>query len=452
MKTSNNTGRKYVVLLFSLILMSFAGLSCSDEVDESNLYVFTGEQATDYIASQPELSKYLVLLKKAKSGKKGSTMDHMLEARGNYTCFVPTNDAVQAFIDSVYDTKNYDVNAVPDSFAQVIVFNSIIDNGNTDAYLSTDFQEGVLQLKTMADRYIIIGFAASDTGRAVTVVNTFSKILVSDREVGNGVVHVVDHVVMPATSSLPGLLSMTDNTRIFYKLLEITSWADSMQRYRDDAYEELEHRQGFTHVWYSGQLLYEPEHHNWGYTAFVEPDSLLEARWGIKLDIDNGVVTNWDDILPRITEICQQYYPDARSNDLTSLENPVNQFVAYHLTDQQVAYNNLVITLSQVGTSYNTPEQLGVVKFQYYESMGKDHRIIKLTFGKSTDGYRINRYCSEYDDYNYDELNVERPGIQVQPDNGNRETQALNGFYHIIDDIMVYDKDVPGKVLNERMR
>ena len=153
MKTSNNTGRKYVVLLFSLILMSFAGLSCSDEVDESNLYVFTGEQATDYIASQPELSKYLVLLKKAKSGKKGSTMDHMLEARGNYTCFVPTNDAVQAFIDSVYDTKNYDVNAVPDSFAQVIVFNSIIDNGNTDAYLSTDFQEGVLQLKTMADRY-----------------------------------------------------------------------------------------------------------------------------------------------------------------------------------------------------------------------------------------------------------------------------------------------------------
>ena len=55
--------------------MSFAGLSCSDEVDESNLYVFTGEQATDYIASQPELSKYLVLLKKAKSGKKGSTIN-----------------------------------------------------------------------------------------------------------------------------------------------------------------------------------------------------------------------------------------------------------------------------------------------------------------------------------------------------------------------------------------
>ena len=247
MKTLKNLKilRKKCAMLFllPLLMMSAAVVSCTDEVDESNLYVFTGEQATDYIASQPELSKYLVLLKKAKSGKKGSTMDHMLEARGNYTCFVPTNDAVQAFIDSVYDTKNYDVNAVPDSFAQVIVFNSIIDNGNTDAYLSTDFQEGVLQLKTMADRYIIIGFAASDTGRAVTVVNTFSKILVSDREVGNGVVHVVDHVVMPATSSLPGLLSMTDNTRIFYKLLEITSWADSMQRYRDDAYEELEHRQ-----------------------------------------------------------------------------------------------------------------------------------------------------------------------------------------------------------------
>lgn len=69
MKSSNNTGRKYVVLLFSLILMSFAGLSCSDEVDESNLYVFTGEQATDYIASQPELSKYLVFAQESKVGQ-----------------------------------------------------------------------------------------------------------------------------------------------------------------------------------------------------------------------------------------------------------------------------------------------------------------------------------------------------------------------------------------------
>lgn len=130
MKTLKNLKilrKKCAMLFLPLLFMAMAGLSCSDEVDESNLYVFTGEQATDYIASQPELSKYLVLLKKAKSGKKGSTMDHMLEARGNYTCFVPTNDAVQAFIDSVYDTKNYDVNAVPDSFAQVIVFNSIID-------------------------------------------------------------------------------------------------------------------------------------------------------------------------------------------------------------------------------------------------------------------------------------------------------------------------------------
>ena len=452
MKVNNIHKSIYAVLALLLCgAMSLFGVSCSDDVDESNLYVFDGEQATDYIRSQPELSKYLVLLTKAKSGKRGSTMDHMLEARGNYTVFVPTNDAVQSFIDSLYDQKDYDVNAVSDSMAQVIVFNSVIDNGDTEAYKSTDFQEGVLQLKTMADRYVVIAFAANDTGRVQTVVNTFSRIMLADMEVANGVIHVVDHVVMPATSSLPGLLSLQDNTRIFYKLLEITSWADSMQKYRDDEYEEQEHEQGFKHIYYS-ELLYEPEHHNWGYTAFVEPDSLLEARWGISLDIRDGIVTNWDEVIPRIKEVCRGYYPEAKSEDLTSLDNAVNQFVAYHLTDQSVAYNNLVITYAQVGYSYNNPSQVGIDKFQYYESMGKDHRIIKLTYGKQTDGYRINRYVSKYDDLNYDELEVPRPGIQIQSSNGTRETQALNGFYHMIDDILVYDEDVPGKVLIERMR
>lgn len=452
MKANNIHKGIYAVLALLLCgAMSLFGVSCSDDVDESNLYVFTGEQATDYIKSQPELSKYLVLLKKAKSGKKGSTMDHMLESRGNYTVFVPTNDAVQSFVDSVYDSKDYDMNAVSDSLAQVIVFNSIIDNEDTEAYKSTDFQEGVLQLKTMADRYVVITFAANDTGRVQTIVNTFSRIVLTDMEVENGVVHVVDHVVMPATSSLPGLLGLQDNTRIFHKLLEITSWADSMQKYRDDEYEEQEHPQGFYHIYY-GSALYEPLHHNWGYTAFVECDSLLEQRWGISLDIRDGIVTNWDEVLPRIKEVCRGYYPDAKSEDLTSLDNAVNQFVGYHLTDQSVAYNNLVIYFAQVGYSYNDPSLVGIDKFQYYESMGKDHRIIKLTYGKQTDGYRINRYVSKYDPDNYDELEVPRPGIKIQSSNGKRENQALNGFYHMIDDILVYDNDVPYKVLNERMR
>lgn len=133
------------VLAVSLLVAGITLGSCSDKIDESNLYVFTGQSAADFVKEQPELSKYLILLKKARSGMgRGSTMDHMLESRGNYTCFIPTNDAIQEFVDSVENQSNYDINLVSDSLAQVIVFNSIIDNGDVEAYKSTDFQEGVL--------------------------------------------------------------------------------------------------------------------------------------------------------------------------------------------------------------------------------------------------------------------------------------------------------------------
>ena len=132
-----------ILFAFMALIVSVAVSSCSDNIDESNLYVFSGQSVTDFVKQQPELSKYLVLLKKARSGMgRGSTMDHMLESRGNYTCFIPTDDAIQEFVDSVENRRGFDVNNVSDSLAQVIVFNSIIDNGDIEAYKSTDFQGG----------------------------------------------------------------------------------------------------------------------------------------------------------------------------------------------------------------------------------------------------------------------------------------------------------------------
>ena len=100
--------------LLMLTLLAFSFFSCSDKVDESNIYVFNGKSIADYIKEDPDLSYYYFMLQHAKSGKKGSTMDHLLEARGNYTVFVPTNNAVQHYLDSIFSTPNYDINQTPD--------------------------------------------------------------------------------------------------------------------------------------------------------------------------------------------------------------------------------------------------------------------------------------------------------------------------------------------------
>ena len=312
----------WIMALLSIV-MGFS--SCSDDVDESNLYVFTGKSITDYIKEEPQLSYYYMLLQRTKSGKKGSTVDHLLEARGNYTVFAPTNDAVQHYLDSIYAVKDYDVTQTPDSVAQDIVFNSIIDSENNDAYRTTAFLEGTFDYKSMADRFVTVSFGSNDsTGRVAFYIDAFSKIISPDNEAENGWMHVVDRVVMPYSSTLPDLIASQDNLKIFSHLLLVTHLSDSLTLIRDEKYEEKDKPDRITTPTMNDIV---PRHRYYGYTAFVEPDSLLCAKWGVTLREESGGVANWDEIMQRVEQVCKEYYPNATDPDLTSPDNAVNQFV-----------------------------------------------------------------------------------------------------------------------------
>lgn len=443
--------KKLLFGIATLALLVGGFTSCSDNVDDSNLYVFTGKSITDYVKSEPELSYYYLMLTRARSGKKGSTMDHMLEARGNYTVFAPTNAAVQHYLDSINGTTNYDVNQTPDSVAQDIVFNSIIDCEDQEAFKTTTFIEGTIEYKTMADRFATVNFTTDTAGKVKIMIDAYSAIIVPDNEAENGWMHVVDRVVMPYSSTLSDLIASQDNLRIFSHLLLVTHFSDSLSPIRDEKYEAL-YKEDTHYAKGAGVTARVPQHRYFGFTAFVEPDSLLCAKWGIELKYEGGGVSNWDEVMKRISEVCKEYYPNSKSEDLTSPDNAVNQFVAYHLVRGAMSYNKLVIHYNEVGYAYTNPYKLGIDKMQYWETMGKYTKLLKMTEGAQTNGKRLNRYVSKYDWDSYDELEVPRPGILVSPNNGPRDIQALNGFYYPIDDILWYDDDVPNKVLNERLR
>lgn len=427
-----------------------ASVSCSDDVDDSNLYTFKGSTISSIIVGNADLSYYYTLLKKSRSGKKGSTVDHLLEARGNYTVFAPTNEAVQHFVDSVYETTGFSVDNVPDSMAQQIVFNSIIDTDMQEGYRTTDFREGALEYKTMADRFVTVSFSAGeDDGRTRIFINSFSEIVVPDEEASNGWMHIVNRVVMPYSGALPDLIAGQDNLQIFGHLLFETSWRDSMADYRDEEFEDLEKPLRYQGAVYNAVY---PQHRYYGYTAFVESDSLLCEKWGITIRRENGNIVNWSEIMEKVKQACEAYYPNATNPDLKSPDNAVNQFVGYHLLRGSMAYQKLVIHYDETGYSISTPDRYGINKMQYYETMGKNNRILKIMEGEHTDGKRINRYVSKYDWDTYEEITVPRKGILISPTNGDRDIQAINGFYYVIDDVLWYDDDVPGKVLNERIR
>jgi uncharacterized surface protein with fasciclin (FAS1) repeats len=452
MKSYSSLAKRVLpLLMFAVTMVSVT--SCQDKVDSSDMYSFSGKQMIDFLRTNESTTYFAYLTTKVKlSSKSPSTVADVLSARGNYTCFAPSNEAVQHYLDSVYNTTGYDYTATPDSMAEQIVNNSIIDHKNADAYLSSQFEVGTISLPTFSDRYLTVRFDTINNGHLAIYINTYSRIISADNEVENGIVHVVNHVVTTSNSTLPEMIGNTDNLKTFYHLLTLTGWDKKMREFRDLDYENNHPEEG-QGVPTEHTPIPCPSHRDKGYTAFCEPDSVYQLKWNLPeyKYLENGDVGNWDEIMPIIEEKCKEYYPNATSSDPTSTDNALNQFVAYHLLGVGLTYDHIVIHYNERGCGYSTP-LLGIDSWEYYETMGPQHRILKVTEGSQTQGKRINRYVSERDLSNYKEITVPRPGILINESNGGREYNALNGYYYTINDILVYDDDVPNKVLNERMR
>ena len=451
---------KHIYKIFSGILLVtavFTTMGCQDNVDDSDLYTFTGSTIASYLEESDNYSDFAYICTKVKLSKRSeSSIAQLLSARGNYTVFAPTNSAIHRYLDSVFVQKDYDITQVPDSVAEYIVRNSIIDNGNSEAYLTTDFLVGALEKTNMNDRYVTVSYGNDSlTGKANTMINEHSRIINPDIKVTNGVVHGIDNVLQMSNAYLPDLIEQTPNLKVFAYLLRQTGWNEKMMQYRDEDYEQ-NHEEYGTDI--NGNRYPYPAHRYIGYTAFVEPDSIFVEKWGIpKPVVENGMLQNGPEIMEVIKEKCAKEYPQATNTDMRSEGNAVNQFVSYHLLPERLTLDKLVVHHAEMGYAYNTPTQLSIDCFEYYETMCTiNRRLVKLTEGKQTDGKRINRHCKYKTDVSkgefYEEYDVDRPGILIEESNNKYINNALNGFYYTIDDILVYDDDVPNVVLNERLR
>lgn len=438
----------------TLFLFGFA-LSCSDTVDSSDMFTFKGQTVTDYVEADSSLSLFSHVLSKSKiKPSANGSIATLLSARGNYTVFAPTNEAIKHYLDSIFGHQPYDIDTIGMETANKIALNCILDHGNANALMSTDFFVGAIDQSTFNDRHILVEFDTINNRLAI-LLNNFSRITVPDIEVTNGIIHKVDNVISPSTASLSSLIGQVKDMRIFSHLLEITSWADSLIKYRDEEYELIPQNIRDRQVGLSWQNYETPLHKYYGYTAFIEPDSIYVAEWGVPEPIiTNGLVSNWNEIMEVIKRKCEETYTTASSDDPKSQDNAINQFVSYHLINQRVPYNYLVHHLTELGYFYRLPDQLTLDVWEYYPTMGRFNRMFKITQPAKTGTLNINRH-STYDNSfngNYSEISCDREGIEISSTHQGYTNNALNGYFYPINGILLYDKDVPNVVLNERMR
>ena len=452
--------------------------SCTENIDESDLYTFTGEMMVDHFENNPEVfSSYLTILGKVHTSKRSSsTVRELLGARGHYTCFAPTNEAIQEYLDSLCEIGQLESNLleeISDSVAEALVFNSLIQHGESEAYATTDFSEGPLGRTNMNDRYISISFDNDADNNTLIFVNINSMVIDGDIEVENGFIHTVDKVLSPSNASVADLVIQAENMKLFGSLLVLTGWDRKLQDWKDEVWEEkYDDIRGSSYTWsfknssnqtenWNGKY---PNHRYIGYTIFAEPDDVYEKynitdieslREWVKAnnhfddDTNAGHTTSWDD-------------------DYTNDYNWLNQFVAYHILPEALTINNMVTFANEYGRTAATLkgqprpyEDFHVNVWEYWETLGVQRRLLKITGCRESGDARIrriNRASVYYNSFNGNyqersaEMNETNRGIKIKADNGIYKTDGQNGTYFPIEDILIWNEYVPNKVLNERMR
>lgn len=468
--------------LFSIVVFCLFTTSCKEEIDTSNLYTFTGETITSFLEDETMCAQYYELLQIVpQSSKSKSSVASLLSARGHYTCFAPTDSAInvylktmkqankitsddfQEFVDSL-KTGSF----IYDSLAKVIIYNSVIDCGIESAYETATFPEGRFDLPNMNDRYLTASSSSNPGQKLVYSISGTNDVVNGDNEVENGYVHIINGVIAPTDASVYDLLLEREDMKLFSALLYMTGWSEELDTVQDRSYEdvyplldptpEFQSEGGIKHVI--------PEHRKFGFTAFVETDSIYKLLLGQDVNASN-IAEKLSDYLKNNRSFSQEVFSDLNwdtdEESLKEANNIINQFVAYHLLPVNLDPNRIVIHYNEIGFDLNNYWSSGNISnvsipvFEYYETMSKGgkRRLMKITESRQTNGVkRINRKTEMIiDTKTYEEGAVILPGVGIKVDIANiNETEAMNGIVYPIDDLLVYDDDVITKVLNERMR
>ena len=320
--------------------------SCKEEIDESNFAIKKMQTAADYIDENSQFSLMNALFRRVRLGnvEGASPLHNMLSARGNYTIFLPTNEAVEKYMAENGITS---IDEMSDDLANTLAKSCIIDNGSNNAYESADLpSSGALPISCLSDRMLSCSLDSTST----FIINGTSRIIKGDIEVSNGFIHVVDGVISPSLNTLDEQIGVADNLKVFSYLLTHTALCDSLHEYLDKSYENSS-RQEKTHM---GEFDYVYAQHRYiGYTAFVEPDSIYEQTLGLKVEKDaEGNLTNGAAFVAKLKDYVADAYGSNHIDDLKHPYNPINRFVAYHLVYGRMPFNKLVYHCNEYNYKY----------------------------------------------------------------------------------------------------
>jgi len=395
--------KKYIFAAWIAIL----GLnSCYDSDKVDNIGVFKDQTLGQYLEQTPEFSEFFTLLQKV-------NIAGLLYSYGEYTCFAPTNDAMEAFYRSQNKQSLDDFSAAD---LQRMAYDHLI-NGKTVMYVN--FIEGRLPWLAMSETYITISFVNNGI-----YVDGTSEITEKDITVHNGVVHKIDQVLNPTRIGIVEEISNNSRYSLFYEALAATHLGELLLKEKDDTYDpslwmDMVITTPQMNSWYYDEL---PLTKKYGYTVFVESNDTYTANQIYDLEGLKKYAANiYDDLYPEDKDI----------TDITNRKNSLNRFVAYHLVNKLLTYSYLI-------DAYDTDHQLKTVDMYEYIQTLCPNTLIEVKKDRLAGQNYIN-YVRETGSFNK---------VSTQY----RDMRASNGVYHELENILVYSKNVHNELSTKRLR
>lgn len=435
---------------------------CVEDVPMENRFTFKGELISTYLENNPErFSSFTTILSKARIGKKASgNLLKTLSTYGSYTCFAPTNEAIDAYLQDQYEKylegertgiHSPYLEDLTDSMATEIAKNHIIEMG----YMTTDINEGAFPMNTMNRRFTTVEWVTDEEGRVFPLLNNTSRIIEQDLEKENGYVQVVDGVLSPSNKLLPELIDAQNGLSIFSDAIKATGLDSLLSIYNiDPDYDNTLTGPSLDSETSTSPY---PKDKKQRYTVLVEPDELFKSK-----GINN---------IEELAKFAEKWYGTVDAGNYKSQNNALYQFIAYHIIDRQLLYSSSTgpggfIMEGYVNEGYSSLVNLNQSfdSYEYYETM-LPYTMIKVTKPYTNEELKqqiVINYGQDMGSYKNHEM-MEHINVIVEKAQVTKEKysetlsdfdqNALNGIIHAIDRILIYNEnEMAGNVLNERIR
>ena len=464
------------LLLFACIVLLAA---CKEDVDTSARYVFKDYTVYSYLSTFPQYSEYAAMLGEVKASEmSNTTLKQLLSARGHYTCFAPTNEAIQDYLQHLVDDgllsepswEAFPNDRLRDSIKQVIVYNSLVDGADEDYILTSEFpttNNAELPIANMNDRKLTIRYGDTPDSLYVNYdcpIDSRNK----DIEVINGVIHSMHKVIYMQDLSLAQLLNdiivkQREGFLVAAKVIMACGLQDTLSKIRDEVYERLYLTKAITdfdaskinwtfHGASGHRTAYLPEHRKYGFTVFAERDDFWRRTLGkAPADITPQDVQQW------VLDNHQYSESDEFQADehFTSPNNLLYQWITYHILPCKVSSDKMVIHNNEKGYSTKL-KNLTIAQDEFQTTMGK-RRLLKFYESKESEGVYLNRFPKLDNGRRgtYHELYCDDDKVGCRVDNQSDSVlnyNVLNGIIYGIDAPLAYTDQVRNNLQRQRIR